>query len=418
MKILILILVFSFAVLFLTTIPVHAATTPTLGQAASFAVLSSTYTNTVGGTTINGDLGFTTGPAMTPTVNGTIFSPPAGKYSSAGSDRATALGALNSQPCTHTFPTGAVDLSTDTSHGPIGVYAPGVYCTGSSSAASVGTGGITLSGSGTYIFRIHGALNTVANSVVSLAGDASTCDVFWTPGEATTLGANSTFVGTNIDDSGITMENNVIWTGRALAFSETVTSTADTITATTCTASTTPNSTPAPSTATLTDTSPSTASVSNSPGLPNTGGPSCESSGVTTIPEITESEWISPTSFKISWGPDGGLDDFIILYGFQNGNFQFSTKVSGFSTTINNLPPNQPILVKVAATDNCAVGTFGKAVIVGEKSLPNFPNTGTQVSRLPKTNNPLLPNTGIGPDNELLRFIPTVIVDFFRKLLS
>ena len=48
-----------------------AADAPDLGMAATFGILSSTYTNTVAGTTINGDLGYTTGPAVVPTVNGT-----------------------------------------------------------------------------------------------------------------------------------------------------------------------------------------------------------------------------------------------------------------------------------------------------------------------------------------------------------
>lgn len=57
---------------------------------------------------------------------------------------------------------------------------------------------------------------------MTLSG-ASACDVFWTPTAATTLGANSTFVGTDIDVAGITIGSNVVWSGRALAFGGTVT---------------------------------------------------------------------------------------------------------------------------------------------------------------------------------------------------
>ncbi len=211
-------------------VTVSAATTPSLGAAASYGVLSSTYTNTVAGTTINGDVGFTTGPAVVPGGAHPNYGSGA-PYATAGTDQGSALAALNAQPCTFTFAPGAIDLATDTTHGPIGVYTPGVYCT--PAAASIGAGGITLSGSGTYIFRVNGALTTVANSVVTLAG-ASACDVFWTPTSATTLGANSTFAGTNIDASGITIGSTVTWTGRALAFGGTVSTTSDTITVPTC----------------------------------------------------------------------------------------------------------------------------------------------------------------------------------------
>lgn len=141
---------------------------------------------------------------------------------------------MASQPCTFEFASGAVDLASDTTHGPVGVYQPGVYCI--DGAASIGGGGtITLDGAGTYIFRMDGALNTSANSIVTLANGASACDVWWTPTAATTLGADSTFVGTDIDAAGITIGNNVTWTGRALAFGGTVSTTNDTITAPTCT---------------------------------------------------------------------------------------------------------------------------------------------------------------------------------------
>ncbi len=208
-----------------------AATTPSMGAASTFGVLSSTYTNTTAGTTINGDLGYTTPPAMAPTVNGTTHVADS-TYNQAGIDQNAALNNLNGQACTFTFAPGAIDLATDTTHGPIGVYTPGVYCT--SGAASIGTAGITLSGNGTYIFRINGALSTVVNSAVTLSGGASACDVFWTPTSATTLGANSTFIGTNIDPAGITIGSTVIRTGRSLAFGGTVTTNADTMTVPSC----------------------------------------------------------------------------------------------------------------------------------------------------------------------------------------
>lgn len=229
-SVIILTVLFTFVLTGLVT--ALAATTPSLGAAATYSVLSGTYTNTTAGTTISGDVGFTTGPAVAPGGVHTNYGSGA-PYSTAGTDQGATLANLNSQVCTFTFANGAIDLATDTTHGPIGVYTPGVYCTGSSSAASIGAAGITLSGAGTYIFRINGALTTVANSHVTLAG-ASACDVFWTPTAATTLGANSTFVGTNIDASGITIGSTVTWIGRALAFGGTVTTDTDTITAPTC----------------------------------------------------------------------------------------------------------------------------------------------------------------------------------------
>lgn len=191
----------------------------------NFAVLASTYTNS-GATTITGDLGFTTGPGVAPTVSGTTHTADA-TYDQAGIDQASTLSALNAQSCDFSFG-GATDLSLEAQP-----LVPGVYCI--TGAASIGTGGITLTGSGTYIFRMSGALTSVANSIVTLSPGVSACDVFWTPGAATTLGANSTFKGTNIDASGIAIGSTVSWTGRALAFGGTITSDADTIAAPTCT---------------------------------------------------------------------------------------------------------------------------------------------------------------------------------------
>lgn len=354
---------------------VYAATTPSMGTAATFVILSNTYTNTVGGTTLNGDLGYTTGPASTPTVNGTTYSPPSSTYTQAGTDQGSALSSLNSQPCTHTFPAGAVDLATDTSHGSIGVYNPGVYCTTTSSAASIGTGGITLSGSGTYIFRIDGALTTDANSVVSVSNGASACDVFWTPAAATTLGANTTFIGTDIDDSGITIGSTVNWTGRALAYASTVSTTTDTLTAPTCT---TPTATPTPTTAA------GATSTTSSSGTGSVAGVSAKNCPPLTAetPIIIDSKRIDADSVFLSWGPYSGLDTFVVQYGLENGNFQYSMFVTGFSTEINDLPLNQPIWVRIAGTDNCSIGTYGSAKLVGGPGLPNTGNSPHRTSLL------------------------------------
>jgi hypothetical protein len=203
-----------------------AATNPDMGMAATFAILANTYTNTVGGTTINGDVGYTTAPAVDPTVNGTTYVADS-TYTAAGAAQGSALSQLNSQVCDYVFGS-PTDLSLQTQP-----LSAGVYCI--DGAVTVGSGGITLSDPGTYIFRSTGALDTVANSAVS--GNA--CNVFWTPGGGATLGANSTFVGTIIDDAGITIGSTVNYTGRALAFASTVSTDTDTISVPVCTIPTT-----------------------------------------------------------------------------------------------------------------------------------------------------------------------------------
>lgn len=220
------------AVPLMTPLSVSAATSPSLGAANTFVILSDTYSNTVSGTTLNGDLGYTTPPAVAPTVSGTTHQANS-VYNQAGIDQNSALVALNNQPCSFNFAPGPIDLASDTTHGPVGVYTPGVYCI--EGAASIGGGGtITLNGTGTYIFRMDGALTTSPNSIVTLGGGASVCDVWWTPTEASTLGANSTFAGTIVDAPGITVGGTVLWSGRALAFGGTVSTSGDTITAPTC----------------------------------------------------------------------------------------------------------------------------------------------------------------------------------------
>jgi len=138
---------------------VKAATTPSLGIAESFGILSSTYTNTTGGTTINGDLGYTTGPATAPTVNGTIHTADS-TYTQAGLAQGTALTSLNAQPCTSIGSIVSLDSYDADGVGPLppGTFTPGCYSSTGAMNITANTT-VTLSGAGTYIFRPGGALN-------------------------------------------------------------------------------------------------------------------------------------------------------------------------------------------------------------------------------------------------------------------
>ena len=211
----------------------QAATAPNLGTAATFGVLSSTYTNTGAGTTITGDLGYTTGPAMAPdTVSGTT-QVANGPYTTAGLDQATALANLNGQSCT-SLGAGAVALNAiNVGSGP-GVFPPGCYSSGGAMNITTGTQ-VKLSGPGVYIFRPGGALNPAANSKIVTTGGVCENDIFWAPTGATTLGANTAFLGTIIDDAGITLGNNATLMGRALSFGQTVTTDKNIISVPTCT---------------------------------------------------------------------------------------------------------------------------------------------------------------------------------------
>ena len=241
----------------------QAATTPSLGAAASFSVLANTFTNTTisNGAAIYGDAGYTTFSGQPAYISGATHINNA-TYLQAGADQHTALSALNSQACTFTFG-GAVDLATDISHGALGVYTPGVYC--SPGNMSIGGGKtIALDGAGTFIFRPSGTLTTSNFSVATTTNGSSACDIFWTPKIAppasayTTLGSNTRFVGTVIQpvgsvNSDITVGDGTKWVGRALAYDWTITTNPIilkyvSITAPTCSV---PPPPPPPSTGTL-----------------------------------------------------------------------------------------------------------------------------------------------------------------------
>jgi len=223
----------------------HAAVAPVLGATSTFGVLSSTFTNsnTPPQTIINGDIGYTVaGAPVTPpiTVTGALH-PADATHTLAGVNQATALAVLNGQPCTPIGGTlDAVVIGTN----PPGTFPPGCY-------SVVGAMDITLSSTVTldltapggtgnvWIFKSTGALTTGADSFIALANGASECNVFWAPVGGTSIGAfttggippvGPTFIGTIIDDAGITLGHFANLLGRALSFATTVTTDSNTIT--------------------------------------------------------------------------------------------------------------------------------------------------------------------------------------------
>ena len=177
-----------------------AASAPTLGAAADFAVLSAAPGGlgavTCTDSTITGVVGSSGPPASVTqtscTITGGVVAPV-----SAGALAAFngAYDALAGQSC-DSFLTGTLADVTLT---------PGVYCF---AAAAALTGTLTLSGglSDTWLFKVGtsgtGALTGTNFSVVTANG-ASACNVTWWVAEAATM-TTSSFQGTILAGAGIT----------------------------------------------------------------------------------------------------------------------------------------------------------------------------------------------------------------------
>jgi Ice-binding-like len=212
----------------------YAAGPPTvgLGMAASFAVLAGTpaVTNT-GATTITGNLGIDPAPAVSGfppgTVSGTIHRADAVALQ-AKSDLVIAYNDAAARPSTATHPTlGGLTLVA------------GVYNAGGVTLDLTGT--LTLDGqndpNAVWIFQATSDLVTASSSTVRVINGGQACHVFWQVTSSATLGSGSTFVGTILALTSITLDSSVTMQGRALARNGTVTLIADTITRTTCAAS-------------------------------------------------------------------------------------------------------------------------------------------------------------------------------------
>ena len=167
------------------------AQAPSLGAAATFAVLGSAVTCTGPGV-ISGDVGATGAFTNTPVCTIAGGTPPATDAAAILAQTAltnayNAINPINPTNCGTTISTAAF---TDTALGPL---APGVYCFPAAVAFTRTT--LTLDGStnpnGIWIFEVGAALAGTNFQVILLNG-AQPCNVFWSVGAAVTLTSSST----------------------------------------------------------------------------------------------------------------------------------------------------------------------------------------------------------------------------------
>lgn len=229
-----------------------------LGTAEPFAVLAGTPSVTnVGPTIITGNVGIHPGASVTGfppgTVNGTIHE---------GDE--VALQAKSDLVAAYDDAAGRTPATTVTG-GLLGgqTLVGGVYNSGGLTFDLTGT--LTLDGqndpSSVWIFQATSDLITASSSSVAFINGGSPCNVFWQVTSSATLGSGSSFAGTILALTSITMADGVTVDGRALARNGNVTLINDEISIASC-------FTPAAPTPTATPTGTPTAAAT--PLLPNT----------------------------------------------------------------------------------------------------------------------------------------------------
>jgi hypothetical protein len=183
-----------------------------LGTAAPSSVLAgSTVTNT-GPSLLSGELGVSPGTAITgfpPGVAGGAVH--AGDAAAASDQSSLTTAYLDAQG---RAPTGT-SLGSALAGG---VFVAGVYNASSSLDVS---GAVTLDGEGdpnaVFIFQVGASLTTASSTSIVLAGNAQACNVFWQVGASATLGTTTSFAGTVMALTSISVGTGTSVAGRALA---------------------------------------------------------------------------------------------------------------------------------------------------------------------------------------------------------
>ena len=194
--------------------PVSAQSGPSLGMAQSFAILGgSSVTVASTGSVITGDVGVSPGTSITGFPAGGVIQPP---FSLHANDTA----AINAQSSVNSLYTTLQGMGPATPLGPelgsTGV-GPGIYSFSSTANIAAGTV-FTLSGAGTYIFKVGTSVTANVGSSMSLLAGASPCNVFWQVNNAATVNGG-VFAGTIVAQDAVTIGSGGRLDGRALTTS-------------------------------------------------------------------------------------------------------------------------------------------------------------------------------------------------------
>jgi len=339
-----------------------------LGTAGSFAVLAgSTATNT-GPSVVNGDLGVSPGTAVTGfppgTVNGTIHA-------------ADAVAAQAQADTTTAYDDAAGRTPAASVSGDLGgsTLTPGVY----KSSSSLGlTGKVELDAQGdpgaVFIFQVGSALTTASGSGVVLVNGADACNVFWQIGSSATLGTNSSFKGTILALTSITLNTGAKLDGRTLARNGAVTMDDNTITRASCASappgSTSPGST-SPGSTYPGSTSPGTTSPGGTP-LSDSTPPTAAGSGTaifTTVPRQKPNRRSGRFRAVVT-----GLRIRRVVFSLDGRSLATRSR-SPFSVSVPSLTGVHLLRVRVTFTDATRPASFRlryRSLAVARGTVPRF----------------------------------------------
>ncbi|MBC8091801.1 MAG: DUF3494 domain-containing protein, partial [Pseudonocardia sp.] len=183
-----------------------------LGTAESFAVLAGAAVTNTGPSVISGDLGVSPGTAVTGF--------PPGQVIDGVVHAADAVAAQARSDLTLAYDDAAGRTPVESVASELGgrTLPPGVY--GAAGPLAL-TGTVTLDAQGdpdaVFVLQAGSTLITATGSTVALIGAAQACNVFWQVGSSATLGTNTTFVGSILALTSVSVLTGSTVAGRVLA---------------------------------------------------------------------------------------------------------------------------------------------------------------------------------------------------------